>query len=259
MMLVAGFGLATASAPAWARASPPAASQPDQGPASDSGAKTQGTKNAKNAKPRPKPSVDRDSPSARPTRRWSFGLQGVGMQVPVLDSPLARIDPRFVGRSVTMIGVGLQGRFTPVHLLSLEVGTWSGSVRYRDGDRASVAHDVVLTDIGTVLWVWSSQAGRFGIDGGGGAGFNLARYDLQSGEGRQRWASGFVRSGLDVEVLTRRVSFSFAVRFFGVMTDRRSVANRGEVLAGASGEAERAPVATFQTYVVGSAGVAYRF
>jgi hypothetical protein len=71
---------------------------------------------------------------ARP-RRFMIGLEAVGMQVPVLDSPIVDLDPRFTGRTVAMGGLGAFGRWRVVPLVGDDLGVRSGSVRYRDDRR----------------------------------------------------------------------------------------------------------------------------
>jgi hypothetical protein len=55
------------------------------------------------------------------------------------------------------------------------------------------------------------------------------------------------------------VAFVLSFRSYGVFTMRDQVRNRGALFAQATREARRAPVATLQTYLIGSAGIAYRF
>ena len=43
------------------------------------------------------------------------------------------------------------------------------------------------------------------------------------------------------------------------MTPRSNARSSGSLFEGKSGEDTKAPVATFQTYLAGSAGIAYRF
>lgn len=89
--------------------------------------------------------------------------------------------------------------------------------------------------------------------------FNLIRYEIGDERSTQRFGSGFIRAGVDAELLTRRVAFVFALRVYGVMTNPSSARNRGPVFRGQPTVARQAAVSRLQTFVVGSLGVAYRF
>lgn len=218
----------------------------------------------------PEPAVVDSSSSPSPTepattpkvRRFMVGLEGVGMQVPALRSPVVDIDPRFTGHTVAMGGLGAFGRWRMVPLVGLDLGVRSGSVRYRDDAsdaNAVVSYDLLMAEAGLNLFVARGDIGHLGLEAGGGGMFNLIRYDVGDERSSQAFGSGFVRAGVGAELLTRRVAFLFALRVYGVMTDTASAKNRGELFAGQSKRALAAAVAPLQTFVVGSLGVAYRF
>jgi hypothetical protein len=192
-------------------------------------------------------------------RRFMLGLEAVGLQVPPLQGTTIRFDRRFVGSTSTMAGLGLLGRFTPDPIVSIELGVRSGSARYQDSDRENtVSHDMVLTDLGLVLWLARGRVGQIGLDVGAGGAFNSVRYLLHGDDetSRQTFGTGFIRVGGSAELSARRFAFLFSVRAYGVMTDRAS-RNRGPLFEDDDGAL--APVTPLQTIVVGTLGVGYRF
>jgi hypothetical protein len=80
-------------------------------------------------------------------------------------------------------------------------------------------------------------------------------YELER-EGTQLFGAGLVRVGADAEFLFKRIAFVVSVRSYGVFTDRDRSSLRGALL---EGKTLLAPVATFQTFLVASGGIAYRF
>lgn len=225
-------------------------------------------------------------------RDWPFllALGVTGLQVPIVRPSVVRLDPRATGRATTMIGGAASLRWVPRvndtvrggPWIGLDVGFRSGSVRFRDATEegaadspppatsqpntlssAKVAHDVFAFETAALLYLAKSQFARLAVDAGGGGMVQLVRYDLAADDASQRFGSGFVRLGATVEVLVSRVAFVFDLRGYGVVTDRRAVVSRGAVFSdeakAANPERARAPVATMQTMLVGSAGLAVRF
>lgn len=193
-----------------------------------------------------------------PERRFMLGVEGVAIQAPPLRPEVVRFDPRFLGRSVSLAGLGLMGRLQLHPRIGVEAGVRSGSVRYagrEDEDGPVVSQDQVMADVGVLLYVARGDIAQLAFDAGiGGMG---TRVDYELGrEGRQLFGSGLVRVGADVEFLTKRIAFVVSVRSVGVFTDRDRVRQRGAALAGRD---PRAPVPALQTLLVLAAGVAYRF
>ncbi|GEM_PF-2933072 len=207
----------------------------------------------------------RDSPaSVRLNRRFLVGLEAVAMQMPALRPRIAHLDPRYIGESSTLAGVGVFARWRVRPIVGLELGVRSGSFRVRDvhakGKDESLSYDVVMADIGTLLYLVRGEVGHFALDAGAGGIYNLVRYGLEgAGEGRQRFGSGFLRVGVGAEILTKRIAFVLSLRSYGVMTAPGETHTSGRAFEGTSESDRRAPVAALQTYVVGSAGIAYRF
>lgn len=193
-----------------------------------------------------------------PERRFLLGVEGVVMQAPPLRPDVVRFDPRFLGRSVSLGGLGLLGRLQLHPRIGIEVGVRSGSVRYagrNDEDGPVVSQDQVMADVGVLLYVARGDIAQLAFDAGvGGMGTRVV-YELER-EGTQLFGSGLVRVGADAEFLVKRIAFVLSVRSYGVITDRDRVSQRGALL---EGKTRLAPVATLQTYFVASGGIAYRF
>lgn len=193
-----------------------------------------------------------------PERRFLLGVEGVVMQAPPLRPDVVRFDPRFLGRSVSLGGLGLLGRLQLHPRIGIEAGVRSGSVRYAgrdDEDGPVVSQDQVMADLGVLLYVARGDIAQLAFDAGvGGMGTRVV-YELER-EGTQLFGSGLVRVGVDLEFLVKRIAFVLSVRSYGVITDRDRVRERGALL---EGKTLRAPVATLQTYLVASGGIAYRF
>jgi hypothetical protein len=193
-----------------------------------------------------------------PERRFLLGVEGVVVQAPPLQPQVVRFDPRFLGRSTSLGGIGLLGRLQLHPRIGVEAVVRSGSVRYagrEDEGGAVVSQDQVMADLGVLLYVARGDIAQLAFDAGLGGMGTRVRYELGR-EGTQLYGSGLVRVGADVEFLTKRIAFVVSVRSYGVVTDRERVRQRGALL---EGRAPRAPVATLQTFMVASAGVAYRF
>ncbi len=193
-------------------------------------------------------------------RRFLVGLEGVVFQVPALAPRVVRLDPRFVGNSVALGGAGLIGRFQPVPIVGVEVGVRSGSVVYRDqAKNKRASEDMVLASAGVLLYLAQGERARLAAGAGLGGQFHRIAYFSDEGKSVQRFGAFTLHVGLDAEFLLERVAFLLSVRSYGVVSDDRAMALRGPLFEDAT-DADRAlPVATFQTYVAASAGVAYRF
>jgi hypothetical protein len=193
-----------------------------------------------------------------PERRFLLGVEGVVVQAPPLRPEIVRFDPRFLGRSASLGGLGVVGRLQLHPRIGVEAVVRSGSVRYAgrdDDDGPVVSQDQVMADLGVLLYVARGDIAQLAFDAGvGGMGTRVV-YELGR-EGTQLFGSGVVRVGADIEFLTKRIAFVVSVRSYGVLTDRDRVRQRGALLEGRS---LRAPVAALQTFFVASAGVAYRF
>lgn len=193
-----------------------------------------------------------------PERRFLLGVEGVVMQAPPLRPEIVRFDPRFLGRSASLGGLGLLGRLQLHPRIGIEAGVRSGSVRYAERgeeDGPVVSQDQVMADVGVLLYVARGDVAQLAFDAGvGGMGTRVV-YELER-EGTQLFGSGLVRVGADVELLIKRIAFVLSVRSYGVLTDRDRVRQRGALL---EGKTLLAPVATLQTYLVVSGGIAYRF
>lgn len=194
-------------------------------------------------------------------RAWMIGLEGVILQAPPLRSRVVHIDPRFVGRSIAMGGGGVFARYRPIQFIGFDLGARTGSVRYRGQDSETVvSQDQVLVDAGVLLYLGRGDVAQFALSGGLGGQFNRIGYDVASGlEGSQIFGSALFRLGAEAEFLVKRVAFVLSFRTYGVLTDRDAVSNKGALLQGDTGERARAPVPTYQTYLLGSAGIAFRF
>jgi hypothetical protein len=197
-------------------------------------------------------------PPAR-RRRWALGLEGVGLQIPPLRPRVADLDPRYLGGSVTLGGVGAVGRVRVVPEIAIELAVRSGSVRYRSaGDL--VSQDVLLAEIGALVFLARGEVGQFAFDAGVGGLAHSIRYELGSGQSGAQLAPAFsVRVGADLELLLGRFALTFSLRAHGVVTDAARTRATGPLFSGADESLRRAPLPRFQTYLLGSAGLLYRF
>ena len=191
-------------------------------------------------------------------RKFLLGIEGVVMQAPVLRTTAAQLDPRFIGRSVVMGGLGILGRYRPVPIIGFDLSVRSGSLRYTDRDDDSlISTDHVMAEAGVLVYLIRAESTQLAIDGGLGGAFNRVEYELvDRPSGVQTFGSGLVRAGADVEFSFKRIAVLLSLRSYGVFTDRDRVRNRGDLLEGTNA---RGPLPTMSTWLVGSAGIAYRF
>jgi hypothetical protein len=257
-------------------ATPPETDTPAQ-QATDEPPKPEGQAEQDAAAPKPAVTADKVEPEA-PRRRWGrnqadrlgeppdgrswmIGLEGVILQAPPLRSSVVHIDPRFVGRSIAMGGGGVFARYRPIQFIGFDLGARTGSVRYRSQDSETVvSQDQVLLDAGVLLYLGRGDVAQFAISGGLGGQYSRIGYEVESGlAGMQTFGSALFRLGAEAEFLVKRVAFVLSFRTYGVLTDRDSVRSRGDLLEGDAGERAKAPVPTAQTYLMGSAGIAFRF
>lgn len=202
-------------------------------------------------------------PTAKPVdgRRFMIGLEGVILSAPPIRSRVIYIDPRYPGRSVALGGVGLFGRFRPIALIGVDFSVHSGSVRYsnRDGND-SVSQDHVLFDAGVLLYLARGNVAQFAFSGGVGGMWTRVGYEQDGGgNGRHTFGSALFRVGGEAEFLVKRVAFVLSFRNYAMLTDRDAVVRRGSLVQADTPKNRVAPVATFQTMLLGSAGIAYRF
>ncbi|MCA9693012.1 MAG: hypothetical protein R3A51_22820 [Nannocystaceae bacterium] len=198
---------------------------------------------------------------AREPRNFLVGLEGVAIQTPPLRPTAVRLDSRYLGNSTTLGGVGILARYRFEPLIAADLGIRSGSLRFRgDNDETALSQDIVMFEAGAVLFPARGDHGHLGIGAGWGGILNLVRYEYgPTRSGTQRYGSGLLRVGIEVEVLFSRIAFIFSLRAYGVLTDRKNTAVRGPLFEGATEVETTAPASTFQTFLVGSLGVAYRF
>lgn len=203
--------------------------------------------------------VEERTPRAPRERRFLLGIEGVGIMAPALRPRITSVDARYLGSSVTLGGVGVFGRFQAAPRFGLELGLRSGSLRYRNkGDVLS--QDMVLAELGVLLYVLRGKVGHFAIDAGGGGLVHAIRYELIGRpSGTQIVGGGLVHVGADLELRLRRIAFTASLRALGVVTDVARTRALGGLFAGVPEPLRRAPVAVFQTYLLGSVGIAYRF
>lgn len=218
---------------------------------------------AKPGPPRSEPARLRMEPRARRSepraRNFMVGIEGVGLQVPALRPRITTIDPRFLGRSVTLGGLGLFGRWQVAKIVGLELGVRSGSLRYRNAGDV-ISQDMVMGEAGVLLYLYRGAIGQFALDAGAGAQVHSLRYELTGRPtGSQIVLAGLVRVGADVEVRLRRLAFTASLRSYGVISDVARTHTRGALFEDVSESQRRAPVAVFQTHLFGSVGIAYRF
>jgi len=193
-------------------------------------------------------------------RRAMIGISGVLMQAAPLRVRAVQIDPRDVGRSAALGGLGIFGRYRPKPIVGLDLAVRSGSVRYRRSDaEVGVSQDQVLAEVGTGLYLGRGDVAQFALSAGLGGMYTLVRYDAGDTSGRQAFGSAVFRLGAEAEFLLKRVAIVLSFRTYGVATARDRVRSKGELFAGLSGEDRNAPVAKLATMLVGSLGLAYRF
>lgn len=72
-------------------------------------------------------------------------------------------------------------------------------------------------------------------------------------------APGSSASASTLELRLRRLAFTASLRSYGVITDVARTRSRGLLFADADAAERRAPLAVFQTHLLGSVGIAYRF
>jgi|GEM_PF-2856968 len=201
-----------------------------------------------------------EEPGAK-RRKFLVGVEGLIAQAPPLRPRIIDLDPRFLGRFVALGGFGLFGRYRPVPLIGVEAGVRSASLRYADRDSDGVtSQDNVLADVGVLMYVARGEVAQFAFDAGIGGMWGRIAYEPASGEnGTQTYGSGLVRVGADAEFLVKRIAFTLSVRMLGVFTDPARAKASGALFEGTRLELREAPVPRTQTWLVGSAGIAYRF
>ena len=192
-------------------------------------------------------------------RKFLLGVEGMGLQVPGLRPQITKIDARYLGPTVTLAGIGIVGRWEVVPRVALELTVRSGSLRYRSrGDVISQA--MVLAEAGALLYLLRNEIGHLAIDGGAGGLVHAIRYELHDRpRGSQTVGGATIHVGVDLEIRLRRIAFTASLRSLGVITDVARTRTRGALFDGAPESLRRAPVAVFQTYLLGSVGIAYRF
>lgn len=193
-------------------------------------------------------------------RKFMIGIAGVLLQAPTPRIRVVPLDPRDIGRTVAMGGLGLFGRYRPRPLVGLDVEVSSGSIRYGRKDLdVSVSQDQLVAEVGTLLYLGRGDVFQVAVSGGIGGMASLLRYDQGERSGRQRFGSVTVRLGAEAEVLLKRIAIVLSFRSYGVGTARDRVHTRGALLQGQSEADRRAPVPKFMTMLMGSIGIAYRF
>jgi len=194
-------------------------------------------------------------------RAWSLGVEGTILTTPPLRTRVVYVDPRFVGRSTALGGLGVFGRYRPLSFIGFDASIRTGSLRLRAEDSdTTISNDQVLADIGALLFLGRGAVSQFALSGGLGGQFQRVRYDLDSGRrGTQSFGSFTIRVGAEAEFLVNRIAFVLSFRTYGVVTPRTRTRTSGSLFEGREGADLEAPVATFQTYLSGSAGIAYRF
>ncbi|MCA9660572.1 MAG: hypothetical protein KC486_19680 [Myxococcales bacterium] len=212
------------------------------------------------------PDADDERPPAAPTadgkpRRFMIGLEGVALLTPALRPQLIRVDRRYVGETTTLGGAGVFGRWRAVDRIALDLGVRAGSLRFQDAEKGDlVAQDLILAELGALLFLARGEIGHLAIDAGFGGLAHQIRYSTAGGlEGTQRVGAALFRTGLDIELLLKRLAFVISLRAYGVITDRDRTSSKGTIFEGVDPALRSAPVPVYQTYVIGSAGVAYRF
>ena len=194
-------------------------------------------------------------------RAFALGVEGTILTTPPLRPRVIYVDPRFVGRSSALGGLGVFGRYRPLSFIGFDANIRTGSQRMRAEDNdTTISTDLVLADVGTLLYLGRGKVSQFALSGGLGGQFQRVRYELDSGlRGTQSFGSFAIRVGAEAEFLVNRVAFVLSFRTYGVITPRSRARVSGSLFEGRSDEDTAAPVATFATYLAGSAGIAYRF
>lgn len=218
--------------------------------------------------PRTDPSGDRARKPLRerigregtgPTRRFMIGIAGILMQAAPLRPRVLHVDPRDVGRSVAMGGLGLYGRVRVRPLVGIDLQVSSGSVRYGKNDaKSTIAQDQVLADLGVLLYLSRGDIFQLALSGGIGGLGTLLRYETPAGKGRQSFGAFAVRAGVDAEFLIKRVALVLSFRTYGLAYGS-AARTSGAVFDGTSASERRPPMPAFATMLLATAGVAYRF
>ena len=208
------------------------------------------------------PAVGSAAPGPReavPVRRWAIGVEGIGLQIPPLRPRIAGLDARYLGNSVTTGGVGALARVRVRPPIALELAGRTGSLRYRSaGDL--ISQDLLLAELGALLFLARGDIGHFALDAGVGGVAHAIRSDLEGGRAGAQLVGAFtVRAGADLELLLGRIGLTFSLRAHGVVTDVARTRASGPLFAGQPGALRRAPLPRYQTYLLGSAGLLYRF
>ncbi len=201
--------------------------------------------------------IGREGPA--PARRFMIGIAGVLMQAAPLRPRLFYLDPRDVGRSVAMGGLGLFGRMRLRPLVGLELEVSSGSVRYgKNEGKTTMAQDQVLADLGLLLYLSRGDIFQLAFSGGLGGLGTVVRYETQRAKGRQSFGAFAVRAGVDAEFLLKRVALILSFRAYGLAYGTHT-RTQGALFEDASGTEQRPPVPGFATMLLVTAGIAYRF
>jgi hypothetical protein len=199
----------------------------------------------------------REGPESK--RKFMIGLAGVIMQAPPIRTDVVYLDPRDIGRSIAMGGVGVFARWRAKPVFGLELDARSGSVRYGRSSDVSVSQDSFLADIAALLYLGRGDVAQFALSGGIGGMASIVRYNgSDDATGRQTWGSVTFRVGAEAEFLFKRLALVLSFRAYGVAAVRDGVRNKGELLD-RTAERVLAPTPAFATMLVGSAGIAYRF
>ncbi len=216
---------------------------------------------AQSPSPRGDPPETQDPDGPPDGRAFALGVEGSIITTPPLRPRVVHVDPRFVGRSTALGGLGVFGRYRPLSFIGFDANIRTGSLRLRaeEGD-TTISTDQVLADIGTLLYLGRGEVSQFAFSGGVGGLFHRVRYDLDSGiRGTQSFGAFTMRVGAEAEFLVNRIAFVLSFRTYGVVTPRSHARTSGALFEGRSAADKAAPVATFSTYLAGSAGIAYRF
>lgn len=194
-------------------------------------------------------------------RKFMIGLAGVIMQAPPIRTKVIYLDPRDIGRSVAMGGVGVFARWRARPMFGLDLDVRSGSVRYgRSSDTVSASQDQFLADLAALLYLGRGDVAQFALSGGIGGMASIVRYNGSDDKsGRQLWGSATFRVGAEAEFLFKRLALVLSFRAYGVAAGKSAVRNKGELLDRAAEDGALAPAPKFATMLVGSAGIAYRF
>lgn len=195
---------------------------------------------------------------AESKRKFMVGLAGVIMQAPPIRTEVVYLDPRDIGRSVAMGGLGVFARWRAKPIFALDLDVRSGSVRYGRSSDVSASQDQFLADLAALLYLGRGDVAQFALSGGIGGMASIVRYGgTGDTTGRQTWGSVTFRVGAEAEFLFKRLALVLSFRAYGVAAHRAGVSNKGELVERAGNPL--APTAPFTTMLVGSAGIAYRF